>query len=43
MFKNKTNSVIIIFDVSYKEDFEIIQKYIVDEEIPFIDSLNQEI
>ena len=40
-FKNKTNSVIIIFDVSYKEDLETIQKYIVDEEIPFIDRLNQ--
>ena len=40
-FKNKTSSVIIIFDVSYKEDFETIRKYIVDEEIPFIDSLNQ--
>lgn len=40
-FKNKTSSVIIIFDVSYEEDLETIQKYIVDEEIPFIDSLNQ--
>ena len=39
--KNKTSSVIIIFDVSYEEDLETIQKYIVDEEIPFIDSLNQ--
>ncbi len=40
-FKNKTSSVIIIFDVSYEEDLETIQNYIVDEEIPFIDSLNQ--
>ena len=40
-FKNKTSSVIIIFDVSYKEDFETIKKYIVDEEIPFIESLNK--
>ena len=40
-FKNKTNSLTIIFDVSYKEDFETIQEYIIEEEIPFIDSLNQ--
>ena len=41
-FQHKNNSVIIIFDVFFKEDFQIIQKYIVDEEIPFIASLNQE-
>ncbi len=41
-FQHKNDSVIIIFDVSFKEDLEIIQKYIVDEEIPFIASLNQE-
>ncbi|MBP77921.1 MAG: hypothetical protein CL926_01455 [Deltaproteobacteria bacterium] len=35
------SSIIIIFDVSYKAEFDVINRYIVDEEIPFIASLNQ--
>ena len=40
--QQENSSVIIIFDVSYKKDFEVIKKYIVDEEIPFIGALNQD-
>jgi len=40
--QQENSSVIIIFDVSYTEDFEVIKKYIVDEEIPFIAALNQD-
>ena len=39
----KTNSsLIVIFDVSFTEKFEVIKRYIVEEEIPFISSLNQD-
>lgn len=41
-FQQENSSVIIIFDVSYTEDFEIIKKYIYDEEIPFIAALNRD-
>tara|TARA_Y100000385_G_scaffold126400_1_gene131438 strand:- start:235 stop:618 length:384 start_codon:yes stop_codon:yes gene_type:complete len=40
--QQENSSVIIIFDVSYAEDFEVIRKYIVDQEIPFIAALNQD-
>ena len=42
MSEKRNSSLIIIFDVSFTENLEVIKKYIVEEEIPFISSLNQD-
>ena len=42
-FKQRTNQeLIVIFEVSYSEDFEIIEKYLIDEEVPFIFGVNKD-
>ena len=42
MLQKTNSSLIVIFDVSFTEKFEVIKRYIVEEEIPFISSLNQD-
>ena len=42
VLQKKNSSLIFIFDVSFTEKFEVIKRYIVEEEIPFISSLNQD-
>ena len=42
MLQKTNSSLIVIFDVSFTEKFEVIERYIVEEEIPFISSLNQD-
>jgi len=42
-FQQRTNQeLIVIFEVSYTEDFEIIEKYLIDEEVPFIFGVNKD-
>ena len=42
-FKQRANQeLIVIFEVSYTEDFEIIEKYLIDEEVPFIFGVNKD-
>ena len=40
--KRKNSELIVIFEVSYTEDIEVIQKYLIDEEVPFIYGVNRE-
>ena len=41
-FEKRVNQeLIVIFEVSYKEDIEVIEKYLIDEEVPFIYGLNR--
>ena len=36
-FEKRANSeLIVIFEVSYTQDIEVIEKYLIDEEVPFI-------
>ena len=42
-FKQRANQeLIVIFELSYSEDFEIIEKYLIDEEVPFIFGVNKD-
>ena len=40
-FEERENQeLIVIFEVSYTEDIEVIEKYLIDEEVPFIYGVN---
>ena len=42
-FEKRTNpELIVIFEVSYTEDIEVIEKYLIDEEVPFIYGLSRD-
>ena len=41
-FEERANQeLIVIFEVSYTEDIEVIEKYLIDEEVPFIYGVNR--
>ena len=41
-FEERENQeLIVIFEVSYTEDIEVIEKYLIDEEVPFIYGVNR--
>ena len=41
-FEERANQeLIVIFEVSYTEDIEVIEKYLIEEEVPFIYGVNR--